>query len=84
MHQFVRNEVDREIEKKDSTGEVVESQKVKAVQYLYPCRPQVLERKKKWVKFGEAKDVPKGTNKQGVVSIVGPVVFLNDEGQVDQ
>lgn len=36
------------------------------------------------MKFGEAKDVPKGQNKQGVVSIQGPITFLNDEGEMDQ
>ena len=36
------------------------------------------------MKFGAVKDIPKGENKQGTVTISGPVAFINDEGQVDQ
>ena len=28
--------------------------------------------------------MPRGQNKQGVVSVQGPINFLNDEGEMDQ
>ena len=49
------------------------------------CRPQVIERKEKWVKFGQAKDIPRGQNRPGQLLIPEtPVVIEDDEGQVDQ
>lgn len=84
MNESIRNVVEREIEVRSNTGELVETQKIKVTQHLYPCRPQVAERNKNWVKFGEAKGVPRGENKRNEVSINGPVPFLNDEGQVDE
>lgn len=29
------------------------------------CRPQVIERRDKWVKFGNAGKIPRGQNAQG-------------------
>ena len=84
MNESIKNIVEREIEVKNSAGEVVDTQKIKVTQHLYPCRPAVLERKKKWVKFGVVKDVPKGQNRQGVMSVQGPITFINDEGEMDQ
>ena len=84
MNSSIKNVVEREIEVKNNVGQVIETEKIKVIQHLYPCRPQVIERQKKWVKFGAARDVPDGQNAQGVCSIVGPVQFINDEGQVNE
>lgn len=40
-----------EVVKKDEKGEVIETKKVKVTKRIYPCRPQVNERKT-WQKFG--------------------------------
>ena len=72
---------EREIEIKDKDGKTADTTSAKFVKYTYRCRPQVLQRKNNWVKFGKlAKDVPKGENKLGVKTQTGPVYFKDDEG----
>lgn len=53
-----------EIERREG-DKVVETKKVRVTKRIYQCRPQVAERKRNWVKFGEVRDVPRGTHKKG-------------------
>ncbi len=49
------------------------------------CRPQVIERKEKWVKFGNVAKIPRGQTIPGELLIPDtPLVIEDDEGQVDQ
>lgn len=52
---------------------------VKIITRNYPCRPQVIERQQKWVKFGIPKDIPRGTNDRGVLIVGERVNFATDE-----
>jgi hypothetical protein len=72
-----------ELVKKDEKGEIVETKKVKVTKRIYPCRPQVNERKT-WAKFGEVANLPRGSHKTGDTTITQvPIVFENDEGNVE-
>jgi len=55
---------------------------VKVVKRIFPCRPQVNERKN-WAKFGDVKDVPRGSHKKGDLQITtNPIMFETDNGNV--
>ena len=53
-----------ELVKRDDKGDIVETKKVKVTKRIYPCRPQVIERKA-WTKFGEVANLPRGFHKTG-------------------
>ena len=53
-----------ELVKKDDKGDIIETKKVKVTKRIYPCRPQVNERKA-WPKFGEVANIPRGSHKTG-------------------
>ena len=73
-----------EVVKKDEKGEVIETKKVKATKRIYPCRPQVNERKT-WQKFGEVAGIARGTHKTGDTTYTQvPINFETDEGNVDE
>lgn len=58
---------DAEIKNAEGATEIVNA---KFIKFTYKCRPQVIDRKKNWVKFGKlAKDTPLGMNKEGVAKI---------------
>lgn len=40
-----------EISTTDENGNII-TQPIKIIQRIYPCRPQVIERRQQWVKFG--------------------------------
>ncbi len=72
-----------EVMKRDDKDNVIETKKVKATKRIYPCRPQVNERKL-WQKFGEVQGVPRGTHKKGdFTETLQPAVFETDEGNVE-
>jgi len=48
-----------EVVKKDDKDNIIETKKVKVTKRIYPCRPQVNERKN-WAKFGDVAGVPHG------------------------
>ena len=74
----------RQVEEKNKKGEM-EVKEVKVNKLIYMCRPQVLERRDRWKKFGEVAQIPRGENARGELMIPDiPVVIEDDEGQVDQ
>lgn len=49
------------------------------------CRPQVIERKEKWVKFGNVAKIPRGQSTPGELLIPeAPLVIEDDQGQVNE
>jgi len=54
-----KKERTQEIETKDEQGNIITNQ-VKIISRIYQCRPQVLERRDKWVKFGNVKNLARG------------------------
>ena len=73
-----------EVVKRDDKDNIIQTKKVKVVKRIYPCRPQVNERKN-WPKFGEVAGLPRGTHKLGDTTInQHVVVFENDEGNVEE
>ena len=72
-----------EVVKRDNKDNIIESKKVKVTKRLFPCRPQVNERRK-WAKFGEVSNVPRGTHKKGDCTLNQHVItFETDEGNVE-
>ena len=73
-----------EVYKRDEKDNILETKKVKVTKRIYPCRPQVNERKN-WAKFGEVNGLPRGTHKKGDTTVTQqPVLFETDEGNVDE
>ena len=73
-----------EVVKKDDKDNVIESKKVKVIKRIYPCRPQVNERRS-WAKFGEVAHLPRGTHRPGDTTLTQmPVAFETDEGVNDE
>lgn len=78
MTDSTRKEIMEDVEITDENGNLITTQ-VKTIQRLYPCRPQVIERRDKWVKFGDkAKNVERGKNEKGLKTVTGPVGFITD------
>ena len=73
-----------EVVKKDDNDNILETKKVKVIKRIYPCRPQVTQRKN-WAKFGEVAGVPRGSHKAGDTTFTQvPVPFETDEGNNDE
>lgn len=73
-----------EIVKKDQNDNIIETKKIKVIKRVFPCRPQVNERKN-WPKFGEVAGIPRGINKPGDITVNQQiVVFETDQGNVDE
>lgn len=80
MTDSIRKELTEDVQTTDENGNAITTQ-VKIIQRIYPCRPQVIERRDKWVKFGEkAKNMERGKNEKGIRTVTGPVGFITDEG----
>lgn len=78
MTDSTRKEIMEDVEITDENGNLITTQ-VKTIQRLYPCRLQVIERRDKWVKFGDkAKNVERGKNEKGLKTVTGPVGFITD------
>jgi hypothetical protein len=78
------SETFEEIVKKDDKDNIIETKKVKVVKRIYPCRPQVNERRT-WAKFGEVAGLARGTHKLGDTTVNQHIVaFENDEGNVEE
>lgn len=81
MRDSIKKQKIEEMETMDENNNKVISQ-IKIIQRNYPCRPQVLERRQKWVKFGEkAAGIERGKNQKGILTITGPEKFKSDEGE---
>ena len=73
-----------EVVKRDEKDNIIETKKVKVIKRIYPCRPQVNERKS-WAKFGEVAQLPRGTHRAGDTTFTQvPVLFETDDGNVDE
>lgn len=73
-----------EIVKRDEKDNIIETKKVKVIKRVFPCRPQVNERKG-WAKFGEVANIPRGSHKIGDTTVnQHVVVFETDEGNVEE
>ncbi len=64
-----------EVVKKDDKDNIIETKKIKVIKRVFPCRPQVNERRN-WPKFGEVSGIPRGTNKQGDITVNQQIVFF--------
>jgi hypothetical protein len=64
-----------EVVKKDDKDNIIETMKVKVIKRIYPCRPQVNDRKT-WAKFGEVANIPRGEHKAGDTTVNQHVVFF--------
>jgi hypothetical protein len=67
-----------EVVKRDDKDNIIETKKVKVIKRIFPCRPQVNERRN-WVKFGEVSNVPRGEHKAGDTTINQHIVFFETD-----
>lgn len=73
-----------EVVKKDQKDNIIETKKVKVTKRIYPCRPQVNERRS-WAKFGEVANIPRGSHRTGDTTYTQvPIAFETDEGNVEE
>jgi hypothetical protein len=73
-----------EVVKRDNKDNILETKKVKVIKRIYPCRPQVNERKN-WSKFGDVSNIPKGSHMKGDFTLSQhPIAFENDDGNVEE
>lgn len=73
-----------EVVKRDENDNIIETKKVKVIKRIFPCRPQVNERRG-WAKFGEVASIPRGQHKRGDMTHTQvPIVFETDEGNNDE
>jgi hypothetical protein len=78
------SETFEEVVKRDDKDNIIETKKVKVIKRIFPCRPQVIERKS-WAKFGEVAGLPRGTHKIGDTTLNQHVVaFETDEGNMEE
>lgn len=81
MRDSTRKEIKEQTEATDEKGNTYTIQQT-IIQRTYACRPQVIERRQKWQKFGDkAKNFPRGKNQKGILNVTGPVPFITDEGE---
>lgn len=72
-----KNQIYENVEVVDQKGNKALVSK-KVIQRLYPCRQQVIDRRDNWVKFGKAKNIERGKNEKGMLTISGPMNFITD------
>jgi hypothetical protein len=73
-----------EVVKRDDKDNIIDTKKVKVTKRIYPCRPQVNERKN-WPKFGDVAGMARGTHKKGDFTLnQHPAAFETDDGNVEE